>query len=350
MKVLVVGLGGIGQRHVRNLRAILGPEADLLAYRVRGRSPALTDNLAVESGVDPALKYGLRVFSDLDEALAEQPDVAFICNPSMLHLPIAMRAARAGCSLFVEKPIAATVSGVQELVDLAAAEHLTGMVGFQLRFHPCLVRLHQLVETRAVGRVLAARFQVGEWLPGWHPYEDYREMYASRADLGGGVVLSQIHELDLLYWLFGLPSRAFAMGGHLSSLEIDVEDVSSALLECEMDGRIFPVHVLQDYVQRPPARTIEVVGDAGKVVVDLRANILTWYGPEGQTAEVLALAEYPRNQLFLDEIRHFLACMAGQASPTVSLRDGLESLRIAEAIKTSLTTGQIVEIGSGTRP
>ena len=79
---------------------------------------------------------------------------------------------------------------------------------------------------------MAVRIEVGEYLPGWHTYEDYRQMYASRADLGGGVILSQIHELDYLYWLFGLPKRVFALGGHLTRLEVDVEDIASILLEC----------------------------------------------------------------------------------------------------------------------
>ena len=88
-------------------------------------------------------------------------------------------------------------------------------------------------------------------MPGWHPYEDYRALYAARADLGGGVVLSQIHEFDYLYALFGLPRRLFAIGGHLSHLEIDVEDVASTLMEFNVDGHILPVHLQQDYLQRP---------------------------------------------------------------------------------------------------
>ena len=101
-----------------------------------------------------------------------------------------------------------------------------------MRFHPCLQRLHELVQEKKVGRILSVRAEIGEYLPGWHTYEDYRQMYASRQDLGGGVILSQIHELDYLYWLFGLPRSVYALGGHLSRLEIDVEDTADILMEC----------------------------------------------------------------------------------------------------------------------
>ena len=346
VRLLLVGLGGIGQRHVRNLRMLLGTEADLIAYRVRGHSPALTDVLSVEPGIDPAEKYGLRVFSSLDAALAERPRAALVCNPSGLHMPIAIQAAAAGCGLFIEKPLSDTIDGVGTLANTVAAHGSVGLVGYQLRFHPCLRRLKAILDEGLVGNVLAARFQVGEYLPGWHAYEDYRQMYASRSDLGGGVVLSQIHELDLVYWLFGMPKQVFAVGGHLSDLEVDVEDTSSALLECRVDGRPLPVHVHQDYAQRPPARTIDVIGDAGKIAVDLRESTLTRFAADGAVGEVLAIPDFQRNSLFLDEMRHFLACLDGREQPEVDLRDGLMSLRIALAIKQSLASGGLAEIGA----
>lgn len=344
MRLLVVGLGGIGQRHVRNLRELLGPDADLIAYRVRGHSPTLTDRLTVEPDVDPAEKYGLRVFSSLDKALAERPRAVVVCNPSGLHLTVALQAASAGCGLFIEKPLSSTLEGVGILADTLAANGTVGLVGYQLRFHPCIVRLKAILDDGLIGNVVAARLQVGEYLPGWHTYEDYRQMYASRSDLGGGVVLSQIHELDLVYWLFGMPARVFAVGGHLSTLEVDVEDVSSALLECRIGGRSIPVQVHQDYVQRPPSRTIDVIGDAGKVSVDLRENTLTRFAADGATAEAMMIPDFQRNTLFLDEMRHFLACLDGREQPAVGIRDGEMSLRIALAIKKSLASGALAEI------
>jgi predicted dehydrogenase len=347
VKFLVVGLGGIGQRHVRNIRALLGSSAEIMAFRVRRESPTLTDNLAVEAGVDLEERYGLRVFDQLDVALAERPDAVLICNPTSLHVPVALEAARAGSAIFVEKPLSHRMDGTEELIRLTESKGLVGIVGYQLRFHPCLLRLRSLLDANAIGRVVGVRIEIGEYLPGWHTYEDYRQMYASRAGLGGGVVLSQIHELDYVYWLFGMPRRVFAVGGHLSRLEIDVEDTASLLLECVVDGRPIPVHVHQDYVQRPPTRTCEVIGDAGKIQVDLRANSITVFDEGGNVIEATVFASLERNQLFLDEMSHFLGCLAGQETPVVNLRDGRRSLEIALAAKRSMDTGHVVDLEAG---
>ena len=346
MRFLVVGLGGIGQRHVRNLRTLLGPDAEILAYRVRRDSPTLTDSLGIESGGSVEDKYDLTVFADLDTALGEGPDAVLICNPSSLHMPVALKAARAGRALFIEKPISNTTEGTDELIDLVESQRLVGLVGYQMRFHPSLQRAHALLEAGAIGRVVAVRIEVGEYLPGWHTYEDYRQMYASRADLGGGVILSQIHELDYVYWLFGMPTRVFAVGGHLTRLEVDVEDTASILLECSVDGRAIPVHVHQDYIQRPPSRTCEVIGDAGKILVDLRQLTLTAFDADGSITESSSNPGFERNQLFLEEMTHFLACLEGRETPRVSVRDGARSLAIALGAKQSIETGQVVDLSA----
>ncbi|MDR3639328.1 MAG: Gfo/Idh/MocA family oxidoreductase [Isosphaeraceae bacterium] len=344
MKVLMIGLGGIGQRHLRNLHSLLGDDLVVSAYRVRRLAQVVTDRLTIEPGSDIEKKYNVRVFDDLDCALAQRPDVALVCNPSSLHVPVALRAARAGCHLFLEKPLSHELDSVGELIEEVNSRGLVGLVGYQLRFHPCLTRLHDVLRGGMVGRVVAVRMEVGEYLPGWHTYEDYRHMYASRPELGGGVILSQIHEMDAIYWLFGLPSRVYSIGGHLSRLEIDVEDTASTLMSCQSDGQTFPVHLHQDYVQRPPSRTYQVIGDSGKVVVDLREPSITRYEADGEIAEHTTFDRFERNQLFLDEMTHLLACLRGEQIPAVSLHDGVQSLRMALAAKRSIETGRVIEL------
>jgi len=344
MKVLMVGMGGIGQRHVRNLRTLLGPEVEIVAYRTRNLPHVLTDRLEIEPGSSLEEKYNVRAFGDLDQAIAQAPEVVFICNPSSLHIPVALSAALAGFHLFIEKPLSHNYDKVEELISLVERQNLIVLVGYQMRFHPCLQNLHSLLQQKAIGRVLAVQVEVGEYLPAWHTYEDYREMYASRRDLGGGVILSQIHELDYIFWLFGLPRLVFALGGHLSSLEIDVEDTASILMECLVEGHLVPVHVYQSYAQRPPSRTCQVVGDAGKILVDFNGPTVNVFDSRGQLAETRTFENFQRNQLFLDELKHFMACLQGDQTPVVTVRDGAQSLRIALAARESLETGKVVEL------
>jgi predicted dehydrogenase len=344
MKILMIGLGAIGQRHVRNLRTLLGCQVELIAYRARNLPTVLTDHMQVEPGSDLHSKYNIRPFDRLAEALDQKPDVTFICNPSSFHIPAALRAARGGSHLFIEKPLSHDLEGVEELTRLVEEKGLVAHVGYQMRFHPCLQRLHALLSAGSIGKVLAVRAEVGEYLPNWHSYEDYRQSYAARRDLGGGALLSQIHEFDYLYWFFGLPRRVFTVGGHLSSLEIDVEDIASTLMEFQVDGYFIPVHLQQDYVQRPPSRTCQFIGDAGRILVDLNALSVRMYDTNGQVTEETSFPGFQRNQLFLDELRHFLACVNGEEQHLVDIREGAQSLRIALAAKESLKTGKVVTL------
>jgi predicted dehydrogenase len=337
-------MGSVGQRHARNLRAVLGDEVELLAYRVRGLTHVITPELRLDAGADVETTFRLQVYDDLEEALARRPDAVFVTNPNILHVPVALAAARAGCHLFVEKPISHDLDGVAELVEVIERRRLVCVVGYQLRFHPGFQALQRLLARAAMGRVITARLVFGEYLPGWHPYEDYRGMHVSRRDLGGGVLLSQIHDLDCAYALFGLPRRVFAIGGHLSDLDVDVEDTSSLLMDMTVGGRQVPVHVHQDYLQRPPRRVYEVIGEEGRATLDFGQQRLELVDVEGRVTEQQSYAGLERNQLFVDELKHFLACVRGDASPVVTARDAVQSLRMALAARESLDTGGVVEL------
>ncbi|MEO8677469.1 MAG: Gfo/Idh/MocA family oxidoreductase [Vicinamibacterales bacterium] len=326
MKILVAGLGSIGQRHVRNLRTLLGGDVEILAYRVRGRPGTITESMTIDPAEDVEAKYHIRSFDRLDTALAERPDAVLVCNPTSLHLVTALAAVRAGCHVLVEKPLADSLEGVDELIALAERQGVIVAVGYQMRSHPALVGLRDALCRTALGQVTAVRAEFGEYLPAAHPYEDYRQSYAARAALGGGVLLCYIHEFDYLCWLFGMPRRVFTVGGRSGSLDLDVEDHALTTMECGVNGRPVTIELRQDFLRRPAVRTCEVIGDAGTILVDLNA------------------AGFERNQLFLDEMRHFLAALAGADTPLVGAREASRSLRVALAARQSLASGQAVEL------
>lgn len=344
MKVLVAGLGSIGQRHVRNLRALLGAEVEILAYRARGLSHVITDRMEIEAGRTVDERYRLRSFTCLDAALAQHPDAAIVCNPSSLHVRTARAVVEAGCHVLIEKPLSDASDGIDELMELSEQKSLVAAVGYQMRFHPALLRLRALLRGRAIGRVLAVRAEMAEYLPDAHPYEDYRDSYAARSDLGGGVVLCYIHEFDYLQWLFGAPRRIFTVGGRLGDLDIDVEDTAVSSLACIVDDRPVPVQVHQSFVQRPRSRTCVVMGDAGAIHLDLNAPSLTRTDRAGIIVEQEPFSGFERNQLFMDELKHFLACVAGDETPAVPLREAAPSLRMALAARESLRTGLAVAL------
>ena len=347
LRVLFAGLGSIGQRHVCNLRTLLGNSVDILAYRSRGASPVLKPDMTVQTDADLEAAYNIRSFTNLDDALAERPDAVFVTNPNTLHVPVALAAARASCHLFIEKPLSHSLDGVDGLIELVERKRLVALVGYQFRFHPGLRLIKSLIGEGQLGQLIAAHIVNGEYLPDWHPYEDYRGTHPVRRDLGGGCLRIQTHELDYALWLFGMPKRVYAVGGHLSRLEVDVEDSVSVLLHCEHDGRPLPVHIHLDYLQRPPQRVCEVVGDAGKVRYDYYADQVEFCDTATSTVQIHRFEGFDRNQMFLDELQHFLACLRGEERPIVDLREGARSLRISLAADASLQTRRAVEVVDG---
>jgi predicted dehydrogenase len=337
VRILIAGLGAIGQRHARNLRALCGDGIELLAFRRRRLPHVVDDELRCDESRDVEAELALTVFEDLDEGLAMRPDAVFVCTPTSGHLEIALRAAAAGCHLFIEKPVSHTLDGTDRLREIVASNKLIVLVGCQWRYHPCVRWLRDLVNAGTLGRLTDAEIEFAEYLPDWHSYEDYRTSYAARSALGGGVVLTQIHDYDLAWWLFGPPRTVVATGGHLSTLDIDVEDAVDARLE----GGQVPVRVRQNMAARPARRSITITGEQGSVTADLLAARITTESP---ATSGIVFADYRRSEMFLDEMKHFCACLTGEEEPVVPLEDGIAVLRVALAVRESMRTGRTVEI------
>ncbi len=319
MKFLIAGLGSIGRRHLRNLLAL--GQRDIVLYRT-GRSTLPDDELA-----------GFPVETDLAAALARhRPDAVIVANPTALHLEVAIPAARAGAHLLLEKPVAHDWRGVPELQQAVADAGVRVLVGFQFRFHPTLNAVRDWLAQGRIGRVLYARAHWGEYLPAWHPWEDYRQSYAARADLGGGVIRTLCHPLDYLRYLLDAadpadPQVVRAWAGHISPLELQgVEDTADMVLAFA-SGAVATVHV--NYIQRPPRHDLEVVGTQGTVRWDYASGRAVRLSPDGA---VLDRADLPpgweRNDMFLAEMRHFLALVRGEEPSRCSLEDGLAALRL----------------------
>lgn len=333
MKVLIAGLGSIGQRHLRNLRK-LNSKIEIIAYRSVGLNLIISDDMSAQPCKDLGKFYDIETFTNYESALEQRPDAVFITCPTSLHIPMALEAAKHNCHLFIEKPLSDSMDGIDELVATVEEKRLVAQVGYQLRFHPALRLIRQLLSERKLGQVLSVHCQFGEYLPNTHPYEDYRQGYAGRKDLGGGVLLCLSHELDYTQWLFGMPRRLFALGGKLGGLEIDVEDTASILMEHTTEGKAIPVHIHLDFVQRPPSRKCSVIGHWGKILWDYYANRV-------ETDWKTFTFNYQRNRAFSDEIRHFINCLKGKDKPIVDIKEGLKSLRIALAAKRSIESGTV---------
>lgn len=342
MKILIIGLGSAGQRHMRNLKRILGDEVEFIAYRVRKLNRLFDDNLNVVEGQSVGEAYHIREYDDLEKALDEQPDAAFISNPNSMHISCAIQVAKRGIDIFLEKPVSNNMDGIAELKQLVDEKKLIVYVGYQMRLHPCIAKLKQDIENDRIGKIVSVDCQMGELLTRMHKYEDYRCMNESRKVTGGGVVLCQIHELDYLYWVFGMPTEVFSIGGKYSDLEIEVEDGVTTLCKYKKDGYVFPIVIHQDFLQTPPVRRCKIIGTEGQIELDLLENQYTLYTREAVREE--RFVNFTRNDMFTEEVKCFLDYVKTRKQETLTLEDGLGSLKIALAIKESMHAGIPIKI------
>lgn len=329
-RYLVVSLGSIGRRHLGNLRR-LRPDARIGVLRLA--SPAGADDMPPEADAQ---------FHDIEAAVAFAPRAAIIASPASAHLEVARRLAEDGAHLFMEKPIADRIEGVAELVDGCVARGLVLMVGYNLRFHPSLRAMKREIDAGAIGRVLGARAEVGQYLPDWRPGSDYRRGVTARAELGGGVLLELSHELDYMQWLLGRPREVSARGGRLGDLEIDVEDIVELTLGYDR-RQLASVHL--DMLQRAPTRQCRVIGTEGTLLWDGIADRLEIYRvAESCWREVPVARLAERNQMYLDELEHFLGCVATGSPPRCDGHDGLAVLALVESARRSMATGRCIPL------
>jgi len=316
MKFLLVGFGSIGRRHFRNLLAL--GEREISVYRTG--LGTLND-----SELD-----GYQVFSDLDQALDQDPDGVIISNPTAFHLQAAIQAAERGCHLLVEKPISHNLHRVEEFVRTVHRSESRVLVGYQFRFHPNLIRVKSLLDQGAIGKPLSVRSNWGEYLPNWHPWEDYRKSYSARKDLGGGVLLTLSHNFDYLRWLFGDATVQASLLSYDGGLGIDVEVMAEVLLSFE-HRVIASVHL--NYLQQPPEHRLEIIGTKGVIKWDYyqKKVELAVRTESGQILEESFSApnNFDRNDLFLEEMVHFREVIAKKIMPLCTLEDGIRALELA---------------------
>lgn len=328
MKFLIAGFGSIGRRHLRNLREL--GEQDILLLRSH-RSTLPDDEIA-----------GLPVETTVEAALAHRPDAVIVSNPTALHLDVAIPAAELGCAILLEKPISHNLDRVAEFHAAVRRGGARVLVGFQFRFHPTMRRAAQLLADGAIGKPLSVRVHWGEYLPGWHPWEDYRQGYAARADLGGGVILTLSHPFDYLRMLLGDVAALWAFTAGGGGLDLPVEDTAEIGLQF-CSGAIGSVHL--DYLQQPPAHTWEIIGSAGTMRWNNADGSLALFRAGAQDWQVeLPPPGFERNWLFLDEMRSFIAVARGEASPACTLEDGIAALEIAVRARESAEDGQRKEL------
>ncbi len=328
MKFLIAGFGSIGRRHFRNL-VKLG-QRDIIFYRTH------------QSTLPDEELEGYSIESDLKAALSHHPDAVIVANPTASHLDVAIPAAEMGCHMLIEKPISHSMERIDKLERIIRQGSAKVLVGFQFRYHPGLLQIKDWIKQSVIGDVYFVRAHWGEYLPDWHPWEDFQESYSAKRDLGGGVLLTLSHPIDYLRWIFGEMVTVSSVLGEQNVLGIEVEELADVVIRFQ-SGILCELHL--NYLQRPPAHFLEIYGSEGTISWNSISGMLKLYRVDDQSWETHPLPRtFERNDLFLAEMRHFIQIVSGNQAPMCSLEDGIQIQKIITAFYKSAEVGKKISV------
>lgn len=331
-RILIVGLGSIGQRHLRLARELL-PNADIRVLRHQACASV------------PENANGC--FASIEQAIAFAPQLAIIANPATFHINTAMALAQVGVHLLVEKPLSAEIAGVSQLLETCRKQGAVLLTGYNLRFLPSLQRFRSLLNENVIGRVLSVRCEIGQYLPSWRPDADYRQGVSARRELGGGALLELSHELDYLRWIFGDVAWVKATLSRQSNLEIDVEDTAHLTLgfttETKSHQLIGTVNL--DFVRHDTTRLCTAIGANGSLRWNGLTGVVDLFEVGAKDWREIFRHKHQPDDSYLAEWQHFLSCITARETPLISGEDGLKVLQIIDASRHASESGTQVQVG-----
>ncbi|HPI11710.1 MAG TPA: Gfo/Idh/MocA family oxidoreductase [Catalimonadaceae bacterium] len=289
--VLVIGGGSIGERHIGNLLTL--GYTDIVVLRSRNLPFRTVDASKVT------------IVTDWESALALKPIAAFICTPTSLHISQAIMCAENGISILAEKPLSHNGEGIDELIAICKETGVYVQVGYMMRYHPHAETIKKWIQDQTWGKLVSFSTHWGEHLPDWHPWEDYRESYAARKELGGGAALTLSHDLDLVLWMI----ESTLVSHHLiqnfaSGLEVNVDSAADFLLGFE-NGVTGHVHL--NFFQKVPRREYRFEFTEASVCFDFFKHLIE-VKTKGNV-ETITMENFERNDLFLRQTIGFFRNM-----------------------------------------
>ena len=309
MNILIIGLGSIGQRHLRNIKLVLKHKSNqVYALRKKFKTPLLSkSNFPISANLKK--KLNVKLIGNLKEINKKKIniDVAFICSPTSHHITEAIWLIKNNIHCFVEKPLSHNIKNISKLEKiLKKRKKIKTMMGYQLKFDPIINYLMDLQKIeKQIGKINFVTINHGENVKDFHPWEDYTKSYTSNKSLGGGVTLSQIHEFEYFQSIF-LDYKIVkkkSLIAKVSNLNINVDDTSSHIFLLSKNKKKIICNINLNFYQRPKERVLRFVGEEGTLLADLIKRRISIFKSKKKTRVINF--NYKRNDLFLKEIRYF---------------------------------------------
>lgn len=323
-KFLVIGLGSMGKRRIRNLLALKVPKAQIYGFDPNAKR-----------GVEVEKTYGIQTDTDFKRAVRDSKATAFVIStPPDKHAPYFLYAAKRGIHFFVE--VTTVDDGYAKLMPLLNKKFVAAP-SCTFRYVPAVQLIQKLVGKGEIGRPLYFRHYLGQYLPDWHPYEDYRKVYFAQKKTGGAREMFP-YELNWLNFVFGSEIKKIAgINAKISDLDMTADDIYAGLVEYK-NGVVGSVHV--DLLNRKAARTFEIVGTKGTLEWDWLANQLVLYkrGSKPKRFNLKLskkLAHYNTTEnIYIAEMKDFVGAIKGTHQYPYSFKEDWRILKSLFALET----------------
>ena len=327
MKILVVGCGSIGEKHIRNLIDI--SSHNIIAFDTsKERLDVIKEH------------FNVVTCDDLEQCFDDGVDAVIVCTPPSTHIQIADQAIANGAHVFIEKPISDRIDDLDELIEKAANNKKIISVGYCFRFSEGLKMVKSFIDSGKLGRILSVKAEFGQYLPDWRPWQNYKQSYTAKKGLGGGIILDGSHEIDYLYWLVGDVREVFCFADKISNLEVETEDTAEILLRFS-NGAIGEIHL--DFTQRAYSRNCKIIGEMGTLIWDFGEQTVRFYSANSKEWETYDV-DADANLMYIEEMKHFLECIDSSSIPLIDAIQGKRVLEIALAAKESSEKGAVMKV------
>lgn len=323
-KVGVIGLGNISSRHRKNIKALY-PKVDVVAMSSSGRK------------ITEAIENTDKITIDIEGLINEQPDFVIIASPATYHAEHARPLLLARIPVLIEKPVSATTSDVDMLLDLENQTSVPISVGYCIRYLKSAIKIKEYLQQNIIGNIYNVSTSVGQFLPDWRAETNYKNSVSASSKLGGGALLELSHEFDYLYWLLGDLTLEFAQLRTSSELELEVEELADIVLTTNK-GCVCNVHL--DFLQKKAQRVSSFIGSKGRLDWNLVTNTITLHTKDNTTV-LYSEPEWDKNGMYLAMLKDFIQLIANKRNSCISILEASKTVYLIEKIKTEANTGKV---------
>lgn len=293
MRILFIGIGSIAKKHIKAIKTI----------------DDKTEIYALRSSLDAAPYVGVSDIYDYSEIESISPDFIIISNPTSKHFETIQRLIPFNKPLFIEKPVFGEL-GHDDVIDELEAKKILTYVACDMRFMDCLTWLHHYMQKhRKDVRINEINVYCGSYLPEWRPGSDFRKCYSAIPELGGGVHIDLIHDVDYVYWIFGKPTKYASFFRNVSSLGIRAYDYANFNLEYPE----YSVNIVLNYYRRDAKRYMEILFDDCTWTVDMLKNEIT-----SSKGEIVYKSEQTGSDEYEAQMRYFIDLVRNHATTSMN--------------------------------